>query len=139
VRNEWGDHNVYLWNMPVPGDWTYWDAVSRNPSPLARDFWVIPQRDMIRVVVGTSGGTGLPDDLGSMEGAPGGDYNYYVWNVPVAGDWTYWDAVSRNPSPLARDLWEISSPGPTFGMAAPCTGGGAPAPPPAQDPNDDPA
>ena len=37
-----GDLNVYYYKKPVPGDWTYWDAASRNPSPLARDFWIVP-------------------------------------------------------------------------------------------------
>ncbi len=36
------DVNLYYYNALVPGDWTYWDAISRNPSPYARDLWVIP-------------------------------------------------------------------------------------------------
>jgi len=37
----------------------------------------------------------------------GGDYNLYGYELPEAGDSTYWDAESRNPSALARDLWLI--------------------------------
>ncbi len=36
------DVNLYYYNALVPGDWVYWDAKARNPSPLARDLWVIP-------------------------------------------------------------------------------------------------
>jgi hypothetical protein len=126
VRNEYGDDNVYLWNMPVPGDWTYWDAVSRNPSPLARDFWVIPQRDATVGVTGIQRGASI-DELGVMENLDT-DYNFYIWNVPIPGDWTYWDAAARNPSPLARDLWKIPSRGPSLFIAAPRWGGASPTP-----------
>ena len=37
-----GDVNIYYYNTLVPGDWSYWDAKARNPSPMARDFWIIP-------------------------------------------------------------------------------------------------
>ena len=125
VRDEWGDYNVYLWNMPSPGDWTYWDAVSRNPSPLARDFWSIPRRDNILLVSGLNRGVPF-DELGVLEDSGEHDYyvwnddqNFYLWNAPRPGDWTYWDAISRNPSPLARDLWMIPFANNTCAMAAP--------------------
>jgi len=116
VRNNAGSYLLYLWNMPEAGDWTYWDAVSRNPSPLARDFWVIPQRDDIAYIAGI--GAGLADELSVMED-DGGDYAFYLWNAPVPGDWTYWDAVSRNPSSIARDLWQVPAGNNTIGVSAP--------------------
>jgi len=117
VRNEGGDYNVYLWNMPMPGDWTYWDAVARNPSPRARDLWVIPYRNDIAQVSGVNRGVS-PDELAVMENY-GGDYNFYMWNAPSPGDWIYWDATARNPSPFARDFWMIPSGNDTVDMAAP--------------------
>ena len=117
VRNEYGDYNVYLWNMPVPGDWTYCDAVARNPSPRARDLWVIPHRNDIAQVAGVNRGA-FPDELSVMEDG-GGDNNFYIWNIPAPGDWTYWDAQARNPSPLSRDLWKIPEGNDTVGVAAP--------------------
>ncbi|MDP8248086.1 MAG: PQQ-binding-like beta-propeller repeat protein [Candidatus Tritonobacter lacicola] len=116
VRNDGGDYLLYVWNMPLAGDWTYNDALARNPSALARDFWVIPQRNDIEQVVGI--GRGAPDELGVIENYVG-DYGFYVWNAPEPGDWTYWDAASRNPSPLARDLWKIPEGNDTVGVAAP--------------------
>ena len=47
---------------------------------------------------------GGKDEMAMLVSENVGDLNLYVWNAPVAGDWTYWDADSRNPSPLARDL-----------------------------------
>ena len=116
VRNDGGDYLLYVWNMPAPGDWTYFDAMARNPSALARDFWVIPQRDDIEQVVGI--GRGASDGLGVMENYAG-DYGFYVWNALEPGDSTYWDAISRNPSPLSRDLWKIPEGNDTIGVAAP--------------------
>ncbi|MDP8247274.1 MAG: PQQ-binding-like beta-propeller repeat protein [Candidatus Tritonobacter lacicola] len=116
VRNEQGDHNVYVWNMPVEGDWTYWDALARNPAPIARDFWAIPQGNDITDVVGIH--TGSFDKLGVMEDSAG-DYNFYIWNAPRPGDWTWWDAEFRNPSPLGRDFWLIPMGDNTVDMAAP--------------------
>ena len=116
VRNEYGDYNVYLWNMPQPGDWTYADAMARNPSPFARDFWIIPQRDDIVDVAETGGGAA--GELSVMEDNAG-DYAFYIWNAPVAGDWTYWNALARNPSPLARDFWQVPAGNNTVGVAAP--------------------
>lgn len=49
----------------------------------------------------------------------GGDYDFYLWNAPVTGDWTQLQAEERNPSPLARDLWKIPSGNDTAGVAAP--------------------
>ena len=47
-----------------------------------------------------------------------GDLNIYFWNSPVVGDWTYWDCYSRNPSPLARDLWQIPIGNDAVGMSS---------------------
>ena len=94
------DQNLYLYNMPLEGDWTYWDCFARNPSPLARDLWVIPARNDI-VFIADAG-----DYLAVMKDNRG-DYNLYLYNVPRSGDWTFWDAFARNPSPVARDLWII--------------------------------
>jgi len=90
--------------------------MARNPSALARDFWIIPQRNDIAQVSGI--GRGGPDELSVMED-DAGDYNLYIWNALVPGDWTYWDAISRNPSPFARDFWNIPEGNDTVGMAAP--------------------
>ena len=107
VRQEANDLNIYFWNSPVPGDYRRWDALARNPSPLARDFWRIP--------VGNDG-IGLTsidlnedgrDEIGLLVRQEANDLNIYFWNSPVPGDWTMWDAVSRNPSPLSRDFWQI--------------------------------
>ena len=46
-------------------------------------------------------------ELGILVQQGVGDLNTYFWNSPVAGDWNYWDAFARNPSPLARDKWQI--------------------------------
>ena len=117
VRNQSGTYGAYLWNMPAAGDYTYWDSLARNPSPLARDFWAIPPRDDIEYMSGI-GSESVPDNLGVLENL-GGDYNFYLWNMPVAGDWVYWDSAARNPSPLARDFWMIPSGNNMLGMAAP--------------------
>ena len=45
MKDEGGDYNFYLYTLPETGDSTYWQADSRNPSPLARDLWIIPTGD----------------------------------------------------------------------------------------------
>ncbi len=105
VRNISGDYSLYLWNMPVPGDWTYEDAVARNLVPRALDAWVIPQRDDIEYVTGLNRGNSF-DKLFVMENY-GGDYNIYLWNAPMPGDLAEGQAQARNPSPVARDFWII--------------------------------
>lgn len=103
VRNEGGNHNIYLWNLPVPGDWSYWDADSRNPSPLARDLWTVPSgNDVAMISPVNSWGERL-----AVIKQTESDLNLYTYNVPAAGDWSYWDSISRNPSPMARDFWVI--------------------------------
>ena len=116
VRNELGDYGIYVWNMPTEGDWSYWDAMARNPAPIARDFWAIPQRNDIADVLGINKGD--IDELAVVEDNAG-DYNFYLWNAPRPGDWTWWDADGRNPSPLARDFWLIPSGDDTVDVAAP--------------------
>ena len=116
VRNEGGDYKIYLWNMPVSGDWTYLDAIARNPLERAIDMWMIPQRNDIVLVTGINRGTSF-DELVVMENYVG-DYNLYIWNAPRPGDFTWKDAFSRNPSPLARDLWLIPAGNNTISMSA---------------------
>ena len=107
VRQGANDLNVYFWNAPVEGDWTRWDAVARNPSPLARDFWQIPiGNDGIGLTSIDIDGNGR-DEIAILVREGANDMNMYLWNSPVPGDWTRWDAVARNPSPLARDFWQI--------------------------------
>ena len=107
VRQGVNDLNVYFWNSPVDGDWTRWDALARNPSPLARDFWQIPiGNDGIGITSIDVDGSGK-DEIGLLVRQASDDLNIYFWNAPVPGDWTRWDALARNPSPLARDFWQI--------------------------------
>ena len=107
VRQGANDLNVYFWNSPVAGDWTRWDALARNPSPLARDFWQIPiGNDGIGLTSIDIDGNGK-DEIGLLVRQGANDLNIYFWNAPVPGDWTRWDARARNPSPLARDFWQI--------------------------------
>ena len=107
VRQGVNDLNVYFWNSPVDGDWTRWDALARNPSPLARDFWQIPiGNDGIGITSIDVDGSGK-DEIGLLVRQASNDLNIYFWNAPVPGDWTRWDALARNPSPLARDFWQI--------------------------------
>ncbi|MDP8249176.1 MAG: hypothetical protein P9M00_13635, partial [Candidatus Tritonobacter lacicola] len=109
MKDEVGDFNIYLYNSLHPGDWSYWDAVARNPSPLARDLWVISDGNDIVAMCGLDTTGDKDSDSLLVLKDEWGDYNLYLWNMPATGDWTYWDAVARNPSPLARDLWMIPS------------------------------
>ena len=115
VRNVSSEYRVYVWNLPVPGDWTYADAVARNLVPRALDRWVIPQRDDVELVTGVNRGSGF-DELVVMENY-GGDYNLYLWNAPRPGDLLESQAIARNPSPLGRDFWIIPSANGDVGMA----------------------
>lgn len=67
------------------------------------------------------------DELGVIE-TWSGDYNFYLWNAPMAGDWTRWDALSRNPSPLARDFCMLPSGNNTMALSAPAMGLPSPTP-----------
>ncbi|MDP8248014.1 MAG: PQQ-binding-like beta-propeller repeat protein [Candidatus Tritonobacter lacicola] len=113
-----GDVNLYLYRSPVEGDWTYWDALARNPSPLARDLWIIPAGNDTVAVSAFNVNAGETDSLAILKKTAGGDVNLYYYNCPKAGDWTYWDALARNPSPLARDLWIIPSGNDSAGITA---------------------
>ena len=107
MRDQGGDYNLYLWTSPEPGDWSYWAAMARNPSALARDLWIIPQGDDAAAMCGMdTTGDGDSDSLLVVRNE-GGDYNLYLWNMPVPGDWTYGDALARNPDARAKDLWLI--------------------------------
>lgn len=118
------DYNLYLYNSPHSGDITYWNAITRNPSALGRDFWVIPSGNNIvnMVYLGTKDSDGRDINTLAVMKDEGGDHNLYVYNSPLPGDWTYWDAVARNPNKtptpgtgglnssnhaLALDLWII--------------------------------
>ena len=110
LKREGGaDINLYCYNNLVPGDLTYLDAIYRNPSPLARDLWMIPFQNDAVAIAALDVGSGGVEELVVMKKEGGVDVNLYCYNGPAAGDWTYWDAVSRNPSPLARDFWVIPS------------------------------
>ena len=113
------DLNLYLYNNLLKGDWTYWDAVSRNPSALARDLWIIPSGNNAAGMAAVYAGGGWEYRELAIFKEESGDSNLYYYSVPVAGDWTYWDARARNPSPLARDLWVIPAGNDTVSIAAP--------------------
>ena len=107
-----GDLNLYQYWSPAPGDWVYWDAAARNTSPnplpfyYARDLWTIPAgNDVISAAPVDIDGDGN-DEIAVMKNQ-GGDFNFYVYDALQYGDRTYWDSFSRNPSPVARDLWFI--------------------------------
>jgi len=102
-----GDVNLYFYNLPRPGDWTYWDAIARNPSPLARDLWLLPTGNDAVGIIAIDMNLDGTDELGILKQEGVGDLNLYFYNSLVPGDWTYWDAFARNPTPLARDLWLI--------------------------------
>ena len=103
------DYNLYLYSSLECGDITYWDAASRNPSPIARDLWIIPSGNNTIAMTHLA----MEDDEGRDLSAlalmknEGGDQNLYIYNSILPGDWTYWDAIARNPSPIARDLWIV--------------------------------
>ena len=105
ARDNGGSYGLYLWNLPVPGDWRYADAVARNPSARAVDLWVIPQLHSVALVAELNQGAHSAR-LGVLENF-GGDYSLYVWNAPLPGDLTQADAGARNPSLLGRDCWMI--------------------------------
>jgi len=111
-----GDVNLYYYNAPVAGDWVYWDAHARNPTPLARDLWIMPAgNDAIGLTdIGIGAGRGLA--ILKKEGA--GDVNLYVYNNLVEGDWSYWDCFARNPSALARDMWLMPAGNDAIGLTA---------------------
>ena len=106
-KEEMGDVNIYYYNSLVDGDWTYWDAIARNPSPMARDLWVMPSsNDVIDLTAIDAYGDGN-NELVILKREGAGDVNIYYYNSLVPGDWTYWDAIARNPSPYAEDFWII--------------------------------
>lgn len=105
-----GDVNIYYYNALLPGDWTYWDAFARNPSPVARDFWMIPSGNDAVSMTALPKATPGQEELALLKNEPQNDINLYVYETLVPGDWTYWNAYSRNPSALARDFWVIPSP-----------------------------
>ena len=100
------DHNLFIYNAPLEGDKSYWDALARNPSPLARDLWFIPAGNDVLMMANAGDLDGVPgDELAVMKKQRSVDYNLYIYTSPAAGDWAFWDARARNPSPMARDLW----------------------------------
>ena len=113
-----GDVNLYVYRNLVEGDWSYWDAVSRNPSPLAKDLWIIPSgNDAIGITAIDMDGDGV-DDLSVLKKEGAGDVNLYYYNALLTGDWGYWDALARNPSTLAQDLWIIPTGNDAVGITA---------------------
>jgi len=114
-----GDINLYLYRGLADGDWTYWDAYARNLSPRARDMWVIPAgNDAIGIATVADMNEDGDDDLAVLKKEGAGDVNLYYYNAPVAGDWVYWDAHARNPTPLARDLWIMPAGNDAIGLTA---------------------
>ena len=114
-----GDVNLYLYNTLVEGDWTYWDAASRNPGPLARDLWIVPSgNDAVGMAAIDVDGHGAEREIALLKKEGAGDVNLYLYNSPLPGDWTYWDAKARNPSALARDMWIIPAGNDAVGIAA---------------------
>ena len=108
VRREDGwDYNIYIYRCPEPGDWTYWDAFSRNPSPMCRDLWIIPAGNDVSGMCAMDVDMDGVDELMVLKSTYDGDLNLYTFEAPAEGDWSYYDAGVRNPSPLARDLWII--------------------------------
>ena len=105
---ESGNATLSLYNIPVPGDWTYWDTTARNPSPWARDYWIIPSGNEPRKMAGVWT-EGQADELGVMEETSTGSFTFYLYNLPAEGNWNYWDAFARNPSPRAKDSWFIGA------------------------------
>jgi len=112
------DLNVYMYNNPVEGDWTYWDAIARNPSPLARDLWVLPAGNNIKGVTAIDADGDGTDELAIFKEQGADDIDIYYYNALVPGDWTYWDCIARNPSPLARDLWFVPDADDILGVTA---------------------
>ncbi|MDP8248878.1 MAG: hypothetical protein P9M00_12120 [Candidatus Tritonobacter lacicola] len=114
-----GDVNLYIYNTLVEGDWTYWDANARNPDPLARDLWIIPSgNDAVGMAAIDVDGHGQEREIALLKKEGAGDVNLYLYNSPLPGDWTYWDADARNPSALARDMWIIPAGNDAVGIAA---------------------
>lgn len=133
IKNKNGDQNLYQYYAPEPfdpfiansGDWVYWDAAARNPSPgfQAKDLWIVPQgNDIVAAAPVDIDGDGY-DEVAVMKNT-GGDYNFYVYNsLEMNHDTSYWAALARNPSPLARDFWFIPAGNNTIMMAGVDTDG----------------
>ena len=112
MRNQSGDYNLYIWKIPEPGDWFYSQAEARQNgyggpgTPQARDFWLIPAGNNI-VAMAPVQYRAAPEAKIAVIKNQGGDQNLYLYNLPKCPDRTYYDAVVRNPTPLARDFWII--------------------------------
>jgi len=111
LKEDDGDQLLYIYNCPRPGDTTYWDAAARNPSPVARDYWIIPQDNTTIAMCGVdTTGDKVTDKLVTVREAEAyGDNALYVWNVPAYHDWTYADSYGRNKTAWARDFWQITA------------------------------
>lgn len=112
VRDQSGDYNLYIWKTPAAGDWFYSQAEARQNgyggpgTPQARDFWLIPAGNDI-VAIAPVQYRNAPEAKIAVIKNQGGDQNLYIYNLPKCPDRTYYDAVVRNPTPLARDFWII--------------------------------
>jgi len=102
------DLNLYQYWTPALGDWTYWEAAARNPSPyyFARDLWKIPEGNDIVAAAPVDIDSDGSDEIAIVRNQSG-DHNLYIYEAMGYGDTTYWDAIARNPSPIARDFWYI--------------------------------
>ncbi len=76
---------------------------------MARDLWIIPRDNDIACLTSIDTDLDGQDELAVFKKVGPDDVDLYYFNAPVPGDWTYWDALARNPSPLALDLWIIPS------------------------------
>ena len=108
-RDGVSDQNLYVFNHLMPGDWRFWDTLARNPSPLARDLWIIPSGNSVSCLAAIDADNDGRDELAVMKREGPYGLSLYYYNAPFPGDWTYWDAAARNPSPLAKDLWIVPS------------------------------
>jgi len=89
IQRKGVDQNLYQYYAPEPfetyypgasGDWTYWDAAARNPSPYyqAKDLWIVPQgNNVVAAAPVDIDGDGY-DEVAAKKNR-GGDYNFYVY------------------------------------------------------------
>lgn len=112
------DLNLYQYWSPASGDWTYWNALTRNPDPYyyARDLWEIPRGNDIVTAAAVDIDDDGTDEIAIMRNQ-GGDYNLYIYNALQFGETSYNSAIARNPSPLAMDLWYVPAGNNTIAMA----------------------
>ena len=121
LRNQSGDYNLYVWKTPVYDDLTYTQSLARQNgfdgpgTPQAMDLWVIPTGNNLATMSPVQYLDAPEGKIAVVNGITG-DQNLYVYNLPRYPDKSHFDALARNPSPLARDLWIIPSGNDTVDM-----------------------